>query len=732
MRSDPVRTAIAQGTQFHQAGRLAEARHCYERALQIDPRQPDAINLLGMIDYAAGDHARAIGRIRAAIAINPRVPGFHTNLGTVLQAGGDPKAAEAAFRAALALKPDHLAALYNLGVVLQALGDIEAAAATYQAALRLDPRLGEVWNNLGTCQVRMGQTKAALESFARAIQSNPHSAAAHINAAGLLLTTGALDEAERIARQVIARDPRQAEAHYHLGLVMMKRDRFGDAAAAFRAALAVKADYPDAALQLGLALFELGERDAAIACYRALIARAPDHAAARLALLVATVPMMTGSAAESQQVAQHFMAATADLDDWAGTHPGRLAAAIGTVQPFLLAYRPADLTQALARFGRLISREASSQPRPPRADRVVQGRARVRLGIVSGHVRSHPVWQIILRGMIAALDRERFDLRLYETGPLRDAETEWAERQVDHVQRPLRSAEAWAEHIRQDAPDMLFYPEVGMDPVAGALAPLRLAPLQMASWGHPVSTGLPTIDLYLSGDAIEPADADAHYSEQLIRLPGTGVLTRFEGGPPEAWRGPAREANAVRFALCQQPMKFDPADDALYARIAQEIGEAQFWIVRSRKYPWASERLIQRLAATFVAHGLDPTRHLRSTDWMGPAAFSGFLDAMDVMLDCPAFSGYTTAWQAIHRGTPIVTLEGRFLRQRLAAGLLRQIGWTDGIAGDADQYVAMAVEQGVRSRTGVDDVRRRLAGSAARADDNVEAIRAMERVLLAG
>ena len=78
--------------------------------------------------------------------------------------------------------------------------------------------------------------------------------------------------------------------------------------------------------------------------------------------------------------------------------------------------------------------------------------------------------------------------------------------------------------------------------------------------------------------------------------------------------------------------------------------------------------------------GRDPQAYLHTTPWLPRKQFLSFLEEMDIYLDCPAFSGYTTAWQALHCGLPIVTLEGQYLRQRLAAGLLRQVGTTDGIA----------------------------------------------------
>ncbi|HEY3729951.1 MAG TPA: hypothetical protein VGL28_01685, partial [Steroidobacteraceae bacterium] len=311
-------------------------------------------------------------------------------------------------------------------------------------------------------------------------------------------------------------------------------------------------------------------------------------------------------------------------------------------------------------------------------------------------------------------------------------ETDWAKRQVDRFVGGPRSTRGWLEEIARERPEVIFYPEVGMDPATCTLATLRLAPLQVAGWGHPVTTGLPNMDLYVSGELLEAADAEAHYREQLVRLPGTGVCTELNVPQVQPWDAPARPADVVRFALCQQPIKFDPEDDRLLARIAKATGPSEFWLASPSRQAWASERLRARLAAAFRAEGLDPDAHLRVTPWMRPGPFQDYLDQMDVYLDCPAFSGYTTAWQAIHRGLPIVTLEGQFQRQRLAAGLLRQIRIPDGVAATRDQYLDLAVRAGHEARDPAQRRARReaIAGAAPHADGNRDAIVAFEQALI--
>jgi protein O-GlcNAc transferase len=159
--------------------------------------------------------------------------------------------------------------------------------------------------------------------------------------------------------------------------------------------------------------------------------------------------------------------------------------------------------------------------------------------IVSHHVRRHSVWDIVLRGLLLDLDRTRFEVLVYHLGNVEDEETRFARGQVDgwRDRQTIADPAGWLAALAEDAPDVIFYPEIGMSSLCYFLAAHRLAPLQVASWGHPISTGLATIDLFLSGDLIEAADADQHYRERLIRLPGSGCCTAPLATPRRAHCG---------------------------------------------------------------------------------------------------------------------------------------------------------------------------------------------------
>jgi protein O-GlcNAc transferase len=542
---------------------------------------------------------------------------------------------------------------------------------------------------------------------------------------------GRNDIAAGLIGQALAQQSDVAGYHSNLGNVLKEQGDRTAAVLSYRRALSLQPDIAETNGNLGNVLRDLGRSTEMADCYRRAALLKTDYAEARLRLAVASLPIVAETVPESLAAGDKFSGGLDSFSTWAETDLARAGKAVGAAQPFYLAYRPGNHRALLSRYGDLICR-TSAAFRPRKEYELPAARPRVRLAIVSGQIRRHPVWDVILRGVIAHIDRSRFEILLYHTGAIADDQTEWARGHADRFVQGPKSVEAWLGEIEADRPDALFYPEIGMDPVTCALSSLRLAPLQIAGFGHPITTGLPTVDWFLSGDLLEGSDADHHYRERLLCLPGTGVCTQLPAVDPQDWGGPPRRPEVVRFALCHAPFKFDPADDALFAAIAKASGPCEFWLGAYKKFPWATERVHARLAVAFRAEGLDPAAHLRVMPWLPPGQFVDFLDAMDVYLDCPAFSGYTTAWQAIHRGLPIVTLEGEFLRRRLAAGLLRQIGATDGVVFSRDDYVGRAVSFAEECRDSVARAARRndIRGNAGKADGRTDVVARFECEIL--
>lgn len=725
---------LAAALALHRAGRLAEAEQAYRSILELARTHADTLHFLGILAFQQGRHADAVSLIERAIDANGAVAAYHNNLGNARKALGRLEDAEAAYRAALGRKADYAEAQFNLGITLHAQGRLEEALDVLRRGLALRPRHPQTHFALGNVHQDRGASEEALAAYGRALELQPDFVAALVNRGNVLLVLGRLEEALGDYGRAVQLAPAQAQARHNLGLALLKLGRPEEAAVECRRAIDLDGAYIQAYCTLAHAFRESGRTEEANGAYQRALALDPDCAEARLGLALGTVPLIAGECAGREHALSRFRLAIGDLAQWCRAHPGRLGRWIGTLQPFHFPYGHGDVTTALCEYGDLASGEAAAHWRAQvrRTTATRHGDGRVRLLLVSGQVRRHPVWDVISRGIVAHLDRSRFELSIHHTAAADDEEAAWAYARADRfVQGPLPVAR-WLNLIAEERPDVILYPEVGMDPVVGALAPLRLAPLQVAAWGHPVTTGLPTIDLFLSGELLEPADAGRHYRERLVCLPGTGVCTEPMPEGAQPWGGPGRTPGVVRFALCQQPIKFDPADDALLARIARLASPCELWLATPANLPKVTSRLRERLAHALGREGLDPEAHLRSMGWLSRGRFADFLEEMDIYLDCPSFSGYTTAWQALHHGLPVVTLEGPFLRQRLAAGLLRQIDSTEGLVHSSEDYVLRAADWAQEARyPHVWRARREALRTAAhRADDDRDTICALERCLL--
>ena len=698
--------------------------------------EQDASRLIdeGHVLEAEGRLDEAMQRYLDAVRLAPNPARAHLNRGNILLLKGDLQGALNAFSTAIKHKPDYAGAYYNTGNALLGNRQLGEAVASYRRALEIQPDYAEAHCSLGVALKELGQLDDAVASFRMALKIKPDLAEAHFSLGLALQGLGQLEGAAASFRRTVELRPDLAEAHSNLGFVLLDIEKHDEAVASYRRALEIKPDLAVAHNNLGAALKEQGKLMEAEASYRRALEIEPNNAIYRVALMFCS-PTAPQTVADSIAVPGNFDKSLQGLSEWMLSAPEQrvhIAEALSLQPTFYLAYRAGNHVERLSRFGDMLVTNSFDTAIKP-----LSKPARLKLLVVSNHFRRHSVWDVILRGILVNLDRSRFEVMLYNLGHLEDAETALAKSLSDvwRDSRAIPDLKGWLDAMREDRPDVIFYPEIGMDHMTLRLAANRLAPLQVASWGHPITTGLPTIDLYLSGDLLEPPDANTHYRERLVRLPGTGCCTTPIALEPEAipeLEGVLSRRRGTRFVISQTPFKFDPADDALFADIAAAVGECTFILFDLPKFSWAMEQLIDRLKRAFRERNLDPEKHLLVIPWIPREKFYALLDICDVFLDCPSFSGYTTAWQAIQRGLPVVTLEGKFMRQRLAAGLLRKIGMTDTIAASADDYVAIAKKLAgeCREPDRREARRRTLKVASTLADNDVSVVRAFENQLI--
>jgi CRISPR-associated protein Csy1 len=617
--------------------------------------------------------------------------------------------------------PDRFGALVLRSRAHEAQGDLPNAIVDLEGALAIDATQARIWNELGFLSADAGMNERAITAFEHATRSDPGYARAWNNLGNALRAAGRGADAVQASERAVAADPNYALGWSNLGA--LKRDTGDDSGAeiALRRALTLEPNQRGALVTLaGLLrdrsdlaaageLFararELDPRDATAALLLAgTLAERDDLAGARAAYAQAeasdprmlralfgrwlTLPMVPADATAVAQARAAFSDGLSMLEREAPLRAATLSAerALDEMRwsNFLLAYQGEDDKPLQARYAGVV-REVVKARAPdwlrPLSPRVRAG-SRTKVGFLSTFLRDSTAGRYF-ESWIADLPRGDFEVFLYHLLPGIDPLARRLTERADH----LRHCPGWrpsqlAPRVRADTLDVLVYPELGMGAVPFALAALRLAPLQCAGWGHPVTTGHPTIDVFFSSAAMEPPDGASHYTERLVTLPGIGTRYHAPQMPADATRERMGLPPRGPLLLCPQSLfKIHPDNDALFARLLRELPQASLVCFEGRD-PQLSTQYQSRLAKAGIA-----ADRVRIVSQCAHDDFLRINTMCDVMVDTLHWSGGNTSLDALACALPIVTLPGRFMRGRQSAGMLRLMGIDELVARDADDYV---------------------------------------------
>lgn len=727
----PSDRALAAAIAQHQAGHLPEAERLYRAACEADSRNARAFHLLGVVMHQLR-RPDAAAQLARAIALRPDVAEIHNDRGVILAANGQFPEALACFEEALALKSGYLEARGNLARGLRSLGRLDEAMRQFEAVLQAAPQAATVHLELAATLEAVGEAARAEQHLRQALALQPRFFEASLHLARLLQAGDRASEALDFAKRAVALRPDSPGALNNLGNVLRALARSEGAIAQYREALRIDPNFVMAHYNCGLAL----RSQARIAEARTHFARAfalqPQALEAELALCMAELPPLYETPAEIDErraaYAQRIAHLALDVEK-AGT-PARLADEIGSHQPFYLPYQGCNDRELQSAYGALVCKVMAARyavsplPTAPAPDEPI------RIGIVSGFFRQHSNWKIPIKGWLKMLDRKRFCLFGYHTSSEHDAETEVAAKLCTRFVQGPKTLEAWRQAILDDAPHVLIYPEIGMDTVSAQLAAQRLASVQCCSWGHPVTSGFPTMDYFLSSDLMEPAEADAHYSERLVRLPNLSIYYEPADRPSAALdrvQLGLRE-DAVVYWCCQSLPKYLPQFDDVFPRIAAAVPGCQFTFIAFAAGEAVTRAFKERLDRTFAACGLSAGDHCVFLPRLSPDHFAAAIGQCDIVLDSIGWSGCNSILESLVHDLPIVAHAGEMMRGRHSAAILTMMGLPDTVARTVDDYVAIA------SSVGQDGAKRaslssRIAASKHRVYHDMDCIAALEVLL---
>jgi protein O-GlcNAc transferase len=694
--------SIHAAFEYYQAGDIQQAEHICKQIIQQHSNNFDALHFLGII-------CNHLEKYDLALTY---------------------------FQQAIQLDSNNAYAYFHLGNTWKEKGQIDEAISCYEKAIELSPQYSAAYNNLGNLFYKKGEVDKAFEYFQKAIEAEPDSATAYYNMANMLLEQDKIIESIPYYQNAIDLNPDFADAYYNLGFVFSRTENHNEAIKYYRKALQLSPDSPELYNRLGNALRQTKQLDEALKCYQKTIQIDPyfsvayynmgvtlwaqdksdeaisaynkaiecepsfikAHWAKCMSQLKIIYPDVLSIRITRQRYHEELLQLQNTLTLITPQDIENAVEAVGSLQPFYLPCQGLNNRELQQLHGDLVCKimglkypQFSERPAMPP---LTPGEP-LRIGIVSRFFYWHSVWKIPIKGIIENIDKKRFNLYGYSIGKIRDHATEIAKEHLYRFVEDIYSFEKLCQLIKKDNLHVLIYPEIGMDPMTLKLASLFLAPIQCTTLGHPDTTGLPTIDYFLSSKLMEPDNADTHYTEKLIRLPNLSAFyTPFDASPSDADRDDFKlPSNSILYLCSHALFTHLPQYDQIYPRIAMQVPHCKFLFI-SDSISSITDLFRLRLKESFEHYNLVADDNLIFLPRLDQDQYYAINCLSDIFLDTIGWSANNSTFEAIACNLPVVTLPGNLMRQRHCSAILTMMDLSDTIAGSVDEYIEIAVKLG--------------------------------------
>jgi predicted O-linked N-acetylglucosamine transferase (SPINDLY family) len=522
------------------------------------------------------------------------------------------------------------------GAALMAESRFAEAADRFRRAVALAPKIPESHNNLAAALQRTGDLRGAVASYQAAIRLAPTMAELHHNLAIALQEVRRYDEAVAASRRTIALRPDYADAYYNLAKALRARGDVDDAIAANEKSVALRSDNPHSLANLGHLLADVGRVDEAIAFHRRAASLSDGLWAASNVLQM-----------------MHY-------------HPD---------------YDGARILEEHKRWNQEQMR--GMRPlQPHRNDRLPD--RRLRIGYVSPDFRNHVVGANVLP-LFRNHDREAFEIFGYANlkSPADSVTDQF--RSLSHVWRDISGLDdrQAAQLIRDDRIDVLVDLAVHTAHNRLPVFAWKPAPIQVSFAGYPATTGLETIDYRLTDPYLDPPGNEAFSTERLIRLPDSFWCYQPESDEPAVSELPAIGRGFVTFGCLSSFFKINGQVLCLWARVLSMANNSRLLVLA----PPGSAR--QRMLEALGCEGIDAGR-IEFADRQARAGYLRTYHGIDVTLDTFPYNAHTSGLDSLWMGVPVVTLAGQTPVSRAGWSQLSNLGLTELVAQNPDEYVGIA------------------------------------------
>ena len=701
---------LQQGFLFFQQGNIQDAEALYRHILASQPKQPDALYLMGMLAQHVQRPEIAETYYRQALAVYPKHIDAWARLAGMLQGLQHTAKAESVLVEGLKHNPSWTEGYMQLAALHEQCDNKKAAEKTYRDAIKTSParmrpaialavllsdqnRAREaldlflpmlddpaceakthVHNNLAVVYSALKQWDKALEHSKQALALEPESSDQLNNLANIALSAGNNDEIDMAHSLMEHNTPSNARSFMTMGFLCQHREEETKALEWFTKAINADAALDDAYISRAAILQRQGKLIEAKSELEGALQRFPNHLLMHMNL--GTVCKDMGNNTEALA---HFRHVFEQSDAYPYAHSNYL---------FTMHYEPTvspeDIAAASRKFGERyapVDKQYQTFPNDRNPAR------RLRIGYVSGDFHAHPV-HVYIEPVLASHDKQAVEVFCYHNGVKNDEVTARLKSHADH----WRSIQAMSdddvcELIRNDAIDILI-------DLSGHTASHRLlvfgrkpSPIQATWIGYFNTTGIAAMDYIITDRYLLPPEEEYLYTEKPLRLPSNGACYKLPKFACDVTPLPALTNGFVTFGCFTARAKVTPEVLELWVDILKRIPTSRL-VLKNKSFDESSIQDEQR--AFFTTRGIAAER-LRFEGQTAMIDYMRAYNAIDMCLDPFPYNAATTTLDALWMGVPMITLKGDRLVAHIGESMLAAVGLHEFVAGTKEEYIEKAI-----------------------------------------
>tara|TARA_X000001036_G_scaffold411835_1_gene424889 strand:- start:234 stop:2306 length:2073 start_codon:yes stop_codon:yes gene_type:complete len=618
-----------------------EAKALYLKVLKIDYKHFNSNFNLGIIFSSINEPGEAMKYFQTALKYNTNASKTWTllyNLGNCFLDIKKYKESKELFEKVINLKPDYIWAYINLGISLKELGFFKESENIYRKAIKIDSNIPILNNNLGVLMLNQNRLHEAKIFIEKSIEINPDYAEAYANLALVLDNLGEIEKSETFINKAIDLNPDKALFNYILGCMKKDMGKYNEALDCFNKSISLKPDYADAYNNRGVTFRILEDFKRCEESYKQALNLDSNHFIANSNLL--------------------FLKSSNNTD------------------PLI------HLNEA-KNYGKRISAKANKVFSKWNCS---EDSNCLNIGFVSADLRNHPVGYF-LENILNSIDKSRIKLFAYSNLKKEDELSERIKPAFSSWKQIInKSDKDTAELIHDDGIHILF-------DLSGHTAKNRLpvfaykpAPIQVTWLGYWATTGVAEMDYILGDPYRTPYEDKDHFTETIWQLPETSLCFSEPKDKVDIKPLPALSNGFITFGCFNNLTKMTDEVVKVRADILKAVPESKLFL-KSKLLD--SDQIYTSVLDRFAQHNISSDRLILEGKTPRKEYFEAY-NKIDIALSPFPYAGSTTSIEGLWMGVPVLTLEGNNCVSNVGDLINQNIGLSDWIAGDNNEYIEKA------------------------------------------